>query len=150
MLMNWKGACGKLPCFHCLNVVNVPRSGVLPDGCVSLSCYDKARFNPASNQDWWNKADSLLYEKTRMGKGAFKKFETATGLTLNPRGLLWDHALRPYIGPIDICTKDAMHTLLVDGVGDCWATINLFEDRIEWIGSGARMPEHIEIPLNKE
>jgi len=39
--------------------------------------------------------------------------------------------------------------LLVDGDGDCWATINLFEDRIEWTGSGPRMPNHIEIPLNK-
>ena len=39
--------------------------------------------------------------------------------------------------------------LLVDGDGDCWATIDLFEDRIEWNGSGARMPDHIEIPLNK-
>ena len=117
MLMNWKGASGKLACFQCLNVVNVPPSSVLPDGCVRLSCYDKARFNPASNQDWWNKADSLLYEKDRLGKGRFEKLETATGLTLNPRGLLWDHALRPYIGPIDICTKDAMHTMLVDGVG---------------------------------
>jgi len=39
--------------------------------------------------------------------------------------------------------------LLVDGDGDCWATINLFEDRIEWIGNGARMPDHIDIPLNK-
>ena len=117
MLMNWKGASGKLACFQCLNVVNVPPSSVLPDGCVRLSCYGKARFNPASNQDWWNKADSLLYEKTRIGKGRFEKLETATGLTLNPRGFLWDHELRPYIGPIDICTKDAMHTLLVDGVG---------------------------------
>ena len=39
--------------------------------------------------------------------------------------------------------------LLVDGDGDCWATIDLFEDRIEWNGSGARMPDHIDIPLNK-
>ena len=39
--------------------------------------------------------------------------------------------------------------LLVEGDGDCWATLDLFEDRIEWNGSGPRMPDHIEIPLNK-
>lgn len=38
--------------------------------------------------------------------------------------------------------------LLVDDDGDCFATINIFEDRLEWNGTGARMPSFIEIPLN--
>ena len=53
------------------------------------------------------------------------------------------------IYPHDMWWSILSSPLLVDGDGDCWATINLFEDRIEWNGSGARMPDHIEIPLNE-
>ena len=53
MLMNWKGAGGKLPCFACLNVLNVRDEADAPDGFVTLACGNKKRFRKAKNEDWW-------------------------------------------------------------------------------------------------
>ena len=122
MLTNWKGAGGKLPCFACLNVLNVKDEADVPDGFVTLACANKNRFAKAKNEDWWWKADELRADALRvaantMSKAAFKKKETALGLTYNEKGVLWDRELRKWYPPVDVCTIDGMHTMLVDGVG---------------------------------
>ena len=115
-IMNWKGAGGKLPCFACLNVLNEPDEDDVPDGFVTLACTDKRCFVKASNEDWWEKAETLR-ASVGVSKTAFQNLETALGLTYNEKGILWDVELRKWFRPIDILTKDGMHTMLVDGVG---------------------------------
>ena len=118
MIWNWKGASSKLPCFCCLNVVGaIEDDDDLPDGCVTLECTNKSRFIAATNTDWWARADTLKLQQHVLSKTRFAKLSTASGLTFNERGLLWDEELRPYVGPMDVTTMDSMHSFLVDGVG---------------------------------
>ena len=56
MLMNWKGAKAKLPCFCCMNVLSQEEEDDLPDGCMSLNCRDKSRFVLSTEEDWWGRA----------------------------------------------------------------------------------------------
>ena len=116
MLMNWKGAKAKLPCFCCLNVLGVPPSEELPDGFVPLDSFDKPSFVAATNADWWSKADTLSAYQPVLGKTKFSQVEIAMGLNFNEKGLLWDKELRRHIRPMDIATYDSMHVMLVDGV----------------------------------
>ena len=117
MIMNWKGAKAKLPCFCCMNVLSQEAEDDLPDGCVTLNCRDKSLFVESTNEDLWGKAETLTNQKTILGKTRFEKLETACGLNLNEKGLLWDEELRAYLKPISILTYDAMHIMLVEGVG---------------------------------
>ena len=117
MLTNWKGAKGKLPCLCCLNVLGTENIASEPEGFVDLHCSDKSLFVAATNEDWWGRADALEIQVAVLNKSAFKKLEIASGLKYNPKGILWDKDLRRHFGPIDVCTYDAMHTMLVDGLG---------------------------------
>ena len=117
MLTNWKGAKAKLPCFFCLNVLGVQRDEELPEGCVQLSSLDKSSFARATNADWWSKADELSLQQPVLSQVPFAQLQVAMGLNWNEKGLLWDKELRHHIGPIDVATYDAMHTMLVEGVG---------------------------------
>ena len=115
--MNWKGAKAKLPCFCCMNVLGMETEDDLPDGCVTLNCPGKPLFVENTNEDWWGKADALVDQKGVLGKTKFEKLETACGLNLNVKGLLFDKELRPHFKPVDVLTYDAMHIMLVEGVG---------------------------------
>ena len=63
MLMNWKGAKAKLPCFVCMNVLGMETEEDMPDGRVSLNCRDKSLFVESTNEDWWGIADALVDQK---------------------------------------------------------------------------------------
>ena len=117
MLTNWKGAKAKLPCFCCLNVLNVADDEEVPEGFLPLCSRDASSFAAATNADWWSKADALSVQKPLLNKKEFGQLEVASGLNLNEKGLLWDMELRRHIPPIDIATYDSMHVMLVDGVG---------------------------------
>ena len=93
MVMNWKGAKAKLPCFCCLNVLGVPKDEELPDGFVPLDSRDKPSFVAATNEDWWSRADALSAQQRVLGKTQFSKLEMASGLNWNEQGLLWDKEL---------------------------------------------------------
>ena len=132
MLLNWKGAKGKVACFFCLNVLGLAEDDEMPDGCVPISSRDKSSFARATNDDWWSKADtlSLSLQQSVLNKASFAQLQTAMGLNWNERGLLWDKDLRRHIKPIDIATYDTMHTMLADGVGqdEIAAVLELLRD----------------------
>ena len=71
MIMNWKGARAKLPCFCCMYALSQESEDNLPDGCVTLNCRGKSRFVESTNEDWWGKADTLVGQKRVVGTSNF-------------------------------------------------------------------------------
>jgi len=133
MLLDLKGARGKVPCCGCINVVS--QDDELPSAdFVSLNCNDPTKFVLATSADVREKAAALVLNYPTMGIGRFRNLETALGMKYNPKGILFDPSLEPYISPIEILTFDQMHILLSDGVA---------QDLVSWtllflkdIGSG--------------
>lgn len=107
-----KGAAGKLPCLLCKNVlVDRTASRYL----VHISCPHAEKFDLASNEDIWEKADKLTASSAGT-KASHSKLQMALGLTYSPSGLLWDEELRPFARPVDTITLDPMHGLISNGV----------------------------------
>ena len=128
-----KGASGNVPCLLCKNVVAL--GNVRSDFLVHFSCPDASRFDSASNEDIWAKADLVKASRGVGTKAAFERLQMVHGLTDSPSGLLWDLELRSTVKPVDVITFDAMHITV--GNGMCqnevgWLFSVLKENMITW------------------
>ena len=128
-----KGASGNVPCLLCKNVVAL--GNVRSDFLVHFSCPDASRFDSASNEDIWAKADLVKASRGVGTKAAFERLQMVHGLTDSPSGLLWDLELRSTVKPVDVITFDAMHITV--GNGMCqnevgWLFSVLKEHMITW------------------
>ena len=123
MIMNSKGASGKLPCMCCLNVLKIGSLLPSPD-FVHLDCADYTKFVFASNEDVWTKADELEEKSLVLNKSEFEREQAARGITYNPRGLIFDKDLRPHVPPIDVTTNDSMHIL--NGMAEAEMSVLVF------------------------
>lgn len=116
-----KGAAGKLPCLLCKSVLTERTTSRY---LVHISCPHAEKFDLASNEDIWEKADKLTASSAET-----KKFHAALqmtlGLTYSPSGLLWDEELRPFVKPVDVITLDPMHGLISNGVAQNEASLLL-------------------------
>ena len=138
------GAAGKLPCLGCLNVMQRHDDTPLPAGFVDMSSGDYTRFQHATNEDVWTKAETLRAQFTILNRTNFRALETATGLRYNPLGALYGPELREHVKPIDVLTHDAMHVLFANGLGQLEFSLILqrleaagyrWEDIRDWMSS---------------
>jgi hypothetical protein len=135
-----KGASGKLPCILCKNVLN---DKVESDYLVHISCPHVERFDAASSEDIWEKADTLVRHAAVASRKDFEQLQMVFGITYNPEGLLLDKELRMYVRPAECITFDAMHCLVsngivqnetsllivaLQGIGIKWDTLRTFTD----------------------
>ena len=128
-----KGASGKLCCMLCSNVVN--DDSISSPDVVSIACSNASLFRKETNATLWKKADNLHAQVHTSTKKAFAELELLYGLSYNPDGLLWDHALRPFVRPCDCITFDAMHVLVSNGMAQNETAVLLIalqENGIRW------------------
>ena len=132
-LPRWGGCCLPSPSPHAeggggwgWGGEGYPGSALPSDDFVSLSCDDPNRFQFATNEDIWEKADALTAASAaHMDRPAFARLQTSLGLHFEPESLLWDVELRQYVKPADVLTYDGMHILLANGLLDNELTLFL-------------------------
>lgn len=108
-----KGAAGKLPCLLCKNVLS---ERVESEYLVHLSCPFYKRFDLATDEEIWEKADKLTHSRDTSTKGQHQRFELLYGLVDSPCGILWDKPLREFVKPASTITYDPMHALVSNGI----------------------------------
>jgi hypothetical protein len=105
-----KGASGKLPCLLCKNILSQRTNSVY---LQHFSCPYADRFDLATNEEVWEKADKIA--ASRLG-GGHARLQVMYGMTDSPSGLLWDLQLREHVRPVDVITFDSMHCLVSNGI----------------------------------
>jgi len=121
LVVDYKGWNGIRCCLTCKNMCALGgRGGSVaahdPDGyLVDISCCDRSKFDPASNEDIW-RAHDILEEMvhTGVGNAQIEKLQTAIGLNYSQYGLLADKELRAHFEPEKV-TRDPMHTMIANG-----------------------------------
>ena len=119
--LDWKGASALKPCFKHPNVFK-RGSGLAHrrPGYVEISCSDPDECRSWTGAEVCAAMDLLILSKERvaagtMTKSRFDELSKAHGLNANPRGLLADRLLRPWVDPVATCTYDWVHSMLQDG-----------------------------------
>ena len=108
-----KGSSGTVPCVLCRNVL---KTRVSSSYLVHLSCSDSSRFDFASNEDLWEKSDTLARTASEGTKKELEELQMLYGINYSPEGILADKELRPFVKPADTITYDAMHCLVSNGI----------------------------------
>ena len=113
-----KGSAGLRPCMNCKNVV-LKQADSLADHdasgyLVPLTCADDSAFDPQSDTEILEAYDNLVHCKPFLSAARFGELERASGMNLNPLGLLSDLELRPIAPPSSYC-RDPMHVLFASG-----------------------------------
>ncbi len=116
-----KGSSGKVQCLKCLNFIHDDDIVTTGPFFAGIAEHDTSKFVAATNATIWAKADMLKDKHAeriagRCTQAEFGKLSTATGLTFNEFGLLWDKDLRKYVLPGDQITFDSMHNLYSNGL----------------------------------
>jgi hypothetical protein len=121
-----KGASGKLPCLLCKNILSQRTNSVY---LQHFSCPYADRFDLATNEDVWEKADKIA--ASRVG-GGHMRLQVMYGMTDSPSGLMWDLQLRPHVRPVDVITFDSMHCLVSNGIAQF--EVSLILDALKVLG----------------
>ena len=125
-LLSVKGASGKLPCPCCLNVTtDVEACRRHPGRLVTIYDADTSHWVLATDDDLFEKADTLAADKLVLGTTKFDEKSKNLGITFSEGGVLFDHALRPFFRPTQILTFDAMHNLVSNGIAQKEMTLLL-------------------------
>lgn len=123
-----KGSSGKKPCLHCNNIVSKATATRRSDlGLLPITEPDANKFDLSTNQDLWDMADHLATKKHVLGKCAFEKLQTDSGLNFLPEGVLACKELREHLGPTD-SRYDPMHVFFSNGIAG--HEIDLFVARL--------------------
>ena len=117
-----KGASGLRPCIDCENVVACRENSVVDFDdsgyLVDITCSDRTRFDPMSDQDLLRSHDLLSALKAAgVTRAEFERVEKGAGMTFNADGLLADAELRA-LAPPSTYARDPMHTMLANGVAN--------------------------------
>ena len=143
MTLSLKGNSGLMPCHLCANVL---MKGALSDPAHALDNPGKILVEitqPTLNDCIANTNDSIhknadelrrlhrLWKKKKLTKWQFEMAEKATGLSYNPRGLLWDRRLRRICRPAEFVLEDWSHVYLCKGIGgdEIWCLLSRIKKR---------------------
>ena len=116
-----RGAGSLLPCLECKNVVPDAIDVSGQDYFVNLSCSDTSRFDPATDQDMWDRVDKVedahaKWQRKETYKYEFENKEKTLGVKWNPDGLLADRPSRRHFKPSQVITHDVQHVLFAEAL----------------------------------
>lgn len=126
-----KGASGNKICLKHRNCVR-KSSGLDGDGYhIPHDCAVAALFDAETDEGIYYMADTLTAAAgMARNKGHIARLETAFGINLLPRGLLFDLELRPFYRPATGSRLDPMHTWFGNGIAQ--KEIACFMDESAW------------------